>query len=102
MGESYDVVRNSDFMVLSRASLASHESPSSGYHPGPQYTPGHQYQYTLQQAPVPGPQVHTGSRRQPSKSPHPYVTSSPIPSHPGMQSGHPNVGASESTHLHGG
>jgi len=79
--ESYDVVRNSDFMVLSRASLASHESPSSGYHPGPQYTPGHQYQYTLQQAPVPGPQVHTGSRRQPSKSPHPYVTSSPTSLH---------------------
>merc|ERR1712080_746316 len=80
--ESYDVVRNSDFMVLSRASLASHESPSpGGYHPGPQYTPGHQYQYTLQQAPVPGPQVHTGSRRQPSKSPHPYVTSSPTSLH---------------------
>ena len=71
----------SSFQVLSRASLASHESPSSGYHPGPQYTPGHQYQYTLQQAPVPGPQVHTGSRRQPSKSPHPYVTSSPTSLH---------------------
>merc|ERR1712223_1398945 len=77
--ESYDVVRNSDFMVLSRASLGSHESPSSGYNPGPQYTPGHQYQFAVQQqhAPVPGPQVHTSSRRQASKSPHPYVTSSP-------------------------
>ena len=69
--------------MLSRASLGSHESPSSGYNPGPQYTPGHQYQFAVQQqhAPVPGPQVHTSSRRQASKSPHPYVTSSPTTLH---------------------
>merc|ERR1711864_4233 len=33
-GEAFDIVRNSDFMVLSRAALAAHDSPT------PQYTPG--------------------------------------------------------------
>jgi len=61
----FDVVRGCDFMTLSQAALAAHDSPyNNQYNPGPKYQP--RLQFPVQTQYIPGSQHNTTSQHIPT------------------------------------